>query len=257
MKKLLLIGLVLLFSLTIVCYAVDTLIVPESYHGIITFTTQGLYHYTVPYIGAGSGKDNDYKNMLTETGKLEVDLKCMMYYWQNIEKIIGGTASLEEKNYFNDKLETAKICPSQTLDSNINLPGTTLLVIDFKKKIYGFMTRLVLTGEKLIYDTNTGKKISSQAGGKFEIKYLIVRNQSLPTNFKSLKGQTTIILAYNGQDPKSVSKDNTDSTSNITKRTILEDKREILINWDFKGSSTTTETMIMPGTDFSSMLKQD
>jgi hypothetical protein len=257
MKKILLLGLVLLFSLNIVCYAADILIVPESYHGIITFTTQGLYHYTVPYIGAGSGKDNDYKTVLTETGKLEVDLKCMMFYWQNIEKTIGGIASLEEKYYFNGKLENAKICPIQTLDSNINLPGTTLLVIDFEKKIYGFMTRLVLTGDKLIYNTNTGKKTSSQAGGKYEIKYLIVRNQSLPSNLKSLKGQTTIILAYDGQDPKTVSKDNTNSNPNITKRTILEDKREIVITWDFEGSATTTETMIMPGTDFSSMLKQE
>lgn len=251
------IGLVLLFSFSIVCYAVDVLKVSESYHGIINFTTQGVYHYTTPYIGAGSGKDNDYKNTLTETGKLEVDLKCMMYYWQNIEKTIGGTASLEEKYLYNGKLENATICPSQTLESDINLPGTTVLVIDFEKKIYGFMTRLVLTGEKLMYDRNTGKKTNSQAGGKYEIKYLIVRNQPLPKNLKSLKGQTTITLTYEGQEPKPVSKDKTSSNSNITKRTILEDKREIAITWDFEGSATTTETMIMPGNDFSSMLKQE
>lgn len=257
MKKILFIGLVLLFSLTIVCCAVDTLKVPDSYHGMITFTTHGSYHYTVPYIGAGSGKDDDYQTMLTETGKLEVDLKCMMYYWQNIDKIIGGTASLEEKSYHNGKLENAKICPFQPLDSKINLPGTTLLVIDFKKKMYGFMTRLVLTGDKQVYNANTGEKTGSQTGGKYEIKYLIVRNQTLPSNLKRLKGQTTIILSYDGKDPKSVEKGKNDSKPNITTRTILEDKREIVINWDFQGSATTTETMIMPGTDFSSMLKQE
>lgn len=257
MKKMLLIGLVLLFSINIMCYAVDTLTVPESYHGKITFTTQGLYHYTTPYIGAGSGKDNDYKNVLTETGKLEVDLNCMMYYWQSLEKTIGGTASLEEKYYFNGKLENAKICPLQTIDSKINLPGTTVLVIDFQKKIYGFKAQLVVTGDKVTYDPNTGKKTNSQAGGKYEIKYLIVRNQPLPGNLKSLKGQTAIILAYDGQDPKTVSQNNSKSNSNITTRTILEDKRKIVINWDFQGSATTTETMIMPGSDFSSMLKQE
>ena len=257
MKKILLIGLVLLFSFNFLCYAVENQVVPESYHGNITFKTQGLYHYTFPYIGAGNGRDDDHQNVLTETGKLEVDLKCMMYYWQNIEKVIGGTASLEEKSYFNGKLENAKICPLQTLDSKINLPGTTLLVIDFQKKTYGFMTRLVLTGDKLLYDTITGKQTSNQTGGKYEIKYLIVRNQPLPSNLKSLKGQTTIILAYDGRDPKTVSKDKTESNPNVIKRTILEDKREIVIAWDFAGSATTTETMIMPGTDFSSMLKQE
>jgi hypothetical protein len=257
MKKVLLIGLVLLFSFTIVGYAADTLTVPESYHGKITFTTQGSYHYTVPYIGAGSGKDDDYKTTLTETGKLEVDLNCMMFYWQNLEKTIGGNTSLEEKEYFNGKLQSAKIFPDQTLDSHINLPGTTLLVIDFEKKIYGFMTRLVLTGDKLNYDTNTGKQMGGQTGVKDEIKYLIVRNQSLPKSLKSLKGQTTITLTYDGQDPKTVSKNKAKVTPNITTRTILEDKREIVIAWEFIGSATTTETMIMPGTDFSSMLKQE
>lgn len=259
MKKLLFSGLVLLVLSAAVGYAADTLVVPESYHGKITFTTKGLYHYTTPYIGAGNGRDNDYRYALAETGQLEVDLKNMMYYWQNIEKTVAGTASLEEKYFYNEKLESAKICPLQTLDPkiNANVLGSTLLVIDHEKKIYGFMTRIILTGDKLTYNANTGQQTSRQTGGRYEIKF-IVRNQALPKSLKSLKGQTTVILAYDGKEYKSPASQNSSFTNkNITTRTIVADKREIVITWDFAGSATTTETMIMPGMDVNSFLKQE
>jgi hypothetical protein len=259
MKKLFFFGLVLLFLFATVGYAAETLVVPESYHGKITFTTKGLNHYTTPYIGAGSGRDNDYRYTLTETGQLEMDLKCMMYYWQNIEKTVAGTASLEEKYFYNEKLESAKICPFQTLDPNINanVLGSTLLVIDYEKKLYGFMTRIILTGDKLMYNTNTGQQTNRQSGGRYEIKFM-VKNQKLPSSSKSLKGKTTLILAYDGKENKSPASQNSSFTNkNITTRTIVADKREIAITWDFASSATTTETMIMPGMDVNSFLKQE